>query len=66
MARINLIFSESELKTLDRKQRAALQKHAVRLVRTSPDIWNIIKKDPKVCKKLKQKLRATYNRLKRR
>ncbi|HMF21149.1 MAG TPA: hypothetical protein VKG24_03380 [Pseudolabrys sp.] len=66
MARINLIFSESELKTLDRKQRAALQKHAVGLVRTSPDIRNIIKKDPKVRKKLKQKLRATYNRLKRR
>jgi hypothetical protein len=65
MARIALIFSANELKRLGPKQRATLQKQAVRLVRTSADVRNIIKKDPKVRKKLRQKLLATYNRLKR-
>jgi len=66
MAKIDLIFSNKELKELDRKQREALKKHAVRLVRTSPEIREIIKKDPKIRRKLKAKLRGVHGRLKRR
>jgi hypothetical protein len=66
MAKIDVVFSDKELKALDRKQRAALKKHAIRLVRTSPEIRDIIKKDPKVRKKLKAKLRGLHSRLKRR
>jgi len=65
MARLDLIFSDKELKALDQKQRAALTKQAIRLVRTSPDIRNIIKKDPKIRKKLKTKLRPMFSRLKK-
>jgi hypothetical protein len=66
MAKIDLVFSDKELKELDRKQRAALKKHAIRLVRTSAEIREIIKKDPKVRKKLKAKLRGLHSQLKRR
>ena len=66
MAKIDLVFSNRELKELDRKQRAALQKHAVRLVRTSPEIRDMIKKDPKIRRKLRAKLRGVHGRLKRR
>ena len=66
MAKIDLIFSNKELKELDRKQREALKKHAVRLVRTSPEIREIIKKDPRIRRKLKTKLRGLHGRLKRR
>ena len=66
MCRIDLIYTADELKALDKKSRAALQKLGTRLVRTSPEIRNIIKKDPKVRKKLRTKLRPTFNRLKRR
>jgi hypothetical protein len=66
MAKIDLVFSKKELKALDRKKRAALQKHAVRLVRTSPEIRDIIKKDPKVRRKLRAKLSSVHGRLKRR
>jgi hypothetical protein len=66
MAKIDLVFSDKELKALDRKQREALQKHAIRLVRTSAEIRDIIKKDPKVRKKLRAKLRGLHSRLKRR
>jgi predicted transcriptional regulator len=64
MADLSKLFSAAELKALDRKKHATLTKHAVRLVRTSLDIRNIIKKDPKVRKKLRAKLRPIYNRLK--
>jgi hypothetical protein len=66
MAKIDLVFSDKELKELDRKQREALKKHAIRLVRTSAEIRDIIKKDPKVRKKLRAKLRGLHSRLKRR
>jgi hypothetical protein len=62
---IKLIYSRDELKALDTKSRLALTRLGIRLVRTSPEIRNIIKKDPKVRKKLKALLRPTYNRLKR-
>jgi hypothetical protein len=65
MAKIDLVFSDKELKELDRKQREALKKHAIRLVRTSAEIRDIIKKDPKVRKKLRAKLRGLHSRLKR-
>jgi predicted ATPase len=53
MCRIDLIYTAAELKALDRKIRATLTKQGIRLVRTSPEIRNIIKKDPKVRRKLK-------------
>ena len=64
MCRIDLIYTAAELKALDRKSRAALTKQGIRLVRTSPEIRNIIKKDPKIRRKLKTLLRPTYNGLK--
>jgi hypothetical protein len=66
MAKIDLVFSDKELKALDRKQRAALKKHAIHLVRTSAEIRDIIKKDPKIRRKLRAKLRGLHGRLKRR
>ena len=65
MCRIDLLYTSAELKKLDRKSRATLTKHGIRLVRTSPEIRNIIKKDPKVRRKLKALLRPKYRQLKR-
>jgi hypothetical protein len=65
MARIDLIYTAAELRALDRKGRATLTEHGLRLVRTSPEIRNMIKKDPKIRRKLKTLLRPTYRRLKR-
>jgi hypothetical protein len=65
MCRIALIYTPDELKALDKKSQAALKKHGRRLVQTSAAIRNIIKRDPKVCKKLKVLLRPEYSRLKR-
>jgi hypothetical protein len=64
MCIISLVFSAAELKKLDKKSRDALTKRGRTLVRTSPAIRNIIKKDPKVCKALKTKLRPMFNQLK--
>jgi hypothetical protein len=64
MCKIDLIYTADELKALDKKSRADLQKHAVRLVRTSPAVRNIIKKDPNVQRKLKTLLRPKFNQLK--
>ena len=64
MCRIALIYTAAELKALDKKSRDALQEYAVQLVRTSPQVRNIIKKDPKVQKKLKSLLRPKFNELK--
>jgi hypothetical protein len=65
MCRIELIYSAAELKKLDRKSRDALTRHGLQLVQKDRAIKNIIKKDPKICKALKKKLRPTFNRLKR-
>jgi hypothetical protein len=65
MCRIDLVYTAAELKALDRKSRETLTKHGIRLVRTSPQIRNIIKKDPKVRRKLKALLRPKYRQLKR-
>jgi hypothetical protein len=65
MAKIDVVFSDKELKALDRKQRAALKKHAIRLVRTSPEIRKVVQHDPKIHRILRRRLRPTYNRLKR-
>jgi hypothetical protein len=59
------IYSREELEALDRKGRAALIKLGLRLIRTSPEIRNIIRQDPKIQRKLKTLLRPTYNRLKK-
>jgi hypothetical protein len=65
MCIIELVYTADELKALDKKSRASLQKLGTRLVHTSRDIRNIVKKDPKVRKKLRTKLRPALNRLKR-
>jgi hypothetical protein len=65
MCIISFIFTASELKTFDKKKQAILQKYGKRLVDTSPEIRNIIKRDPKVRRKLKALLRPQYKRLKR-
>jgi DNA gyrase/topoisomerase IV subunit A len=63
MADVGQIFYPEELKRLSAKERGILQKEAVRLVKKSLDIRNIIKKDPKVRKKLRAKLQPLYNKL---
>jgi hypothetical protein len=63
MADVGQIFYPEELKRLSAKERGILQKEAVRLVKKSLDIRNIIKKDPKVRKKLRGKLQPLYNKL---
>jgi hypothetical protein len=65
MAIINRLFSDAELKRLDRKHHSTLLKQARRLVQTSPEIKKIIKENRKIHKILRQKLRRQYNRLKR-
>jgi hypothetical protein len=65
MCRLDLIYTAAELRTLNKKKRDALTKHGVRLVRTSKEIRNIIKKDPKIRRKLKSLLRPTFSRMKR-
>jgi hypothetical protein len=65
MCRIDLVYTAAELRALNKKKRAALIKHGIRLVRTNAAIRNIIKKDPKIRRKLKSLLRPTFSRLKR-
>jgi hypothetical protein len=65
MCRLALIYTRDELSKLTYKERASLQRLGVRLVRTSPQIRNIIKKDLKVRKKLKTLLRSKYSQLTR-
>ena len=76
MCKIDLIFSKKELKALRKRQRDALEKDAIRHVRTSPEIQKIILGDPRVRKMIKAKppkkfrqmmrgdLRATLQRFK--
>jgi hypothetical protein len=65
MCIITLVYTRDELKGLDKKSRDALQKRGKRLVETSEAIRKIIKRDRKVCKKLKMLLRPEFSRLKR-
>jgi len=61
MADLGEIYTPKELRALSPKERAALKKRAIKLVRTSPDIRKIIKKHPTIRKKLKAKLRSLYH-----
>ena len=63
--KLNLVYSSAELKELDGKSRAALTKIGTRLVRTSPAIRDMVKKDPKIRKKLKTMMRGHYQRMKK-
>ena len=65
MCRIDLVYTAAELRALNKKKRDALAKHGLRLVRTNAAIRNIIKKDPKIRRKLKALLRPAFSRLKR-
>jgi hypothetical protein len=63
MCKLELIYTADELKALDKKTREILQENGVHLVRTAPAIREIIKKDPKINKKLKELLSPTLKRL---
>jgi len=63
MADLPCIYSPKELAPLSAKDRAALLKRAKQLVKTSSEIRNVIKKDPKICKLLKAELRPLYAKL---
>ena len=65
MCIIKDVFSADELKTLSKSQRDILEKYGKLVVLTSPAIRNIIKKDPKVRKKLKGLLDPARKRLTR-
>jgi hypothetical protein len=66
MSKLDQLFSPKELAEIDKKHHAALQKHAHRHYRTS-EVRKIVKAgNPHVRRKLRAKLRAVYNRLKRR
>jgi hypothetical protein len=66
MSIIGQLYSKKELAALDKKARDTLQSHATRYSRT-PAIKKIAKAgNPNVRRALKPKLRAIYNRLKRR
>ena len=57
------IFTAAELRGLSRKSRDILTKYGISLVRTSPAIRKIIKKDPRIQKKLKPMLRPKLRQL---
>ena len=65
MADLPCIYSAKELEPLSAKKRAALKKRAVEFVRSSSEIRNVIKQDPKICRMLKTKLRPLYKKLKK-
>jgi hypothetical protein len=65
MAIVRDIFTSTELKGLNKTALDILQKYGRRLVDTSPEIRNIIKKDRKVKSKLKVLLRPKLKQLKR-
>lgn len=65
MCIIGDVFSNDELKTLSKTQRNVLEKYGRLVVLTNPAIRNIIKKDPKVRKKLKALLDPTRKQLTR-
>jgi non-ribosomal peptide synthetase component F len=65
MCRIGDVFTADELKTLSKTQRNILEKYGKLIVLTNPAIRNIIKKDPKVRKKLKGLLDPARKRLTR-
>lgn len=66
MSKIDQLYSPEELAAIDRKQHKSLQRHADRHARSAA-IRKIVKAgNPNVRKALRPKLRAMYNRLKRR
>jgi hypothetical protein len=63
MCIISEVFSAEELKTLSKTQRGILEKYGKIVVLTNPAIRRIIKKDPKVRKKLKGLLNPARKRM---
>ena len=63
MCRLNSIFTADELKTLSKIERDALEEYGRLVVLTDPAIRNMIKKDPKIQKKLKSLLNPSRKRL---
>lgn len=65
MSLLDQLYTKKELAALSRSLREILQRQAYRYYRT-PAILKIVKAgNPNVRKKLRPKLRAEYNRLKR-
>jgi hypothetical protein len=65
MCRLSDVFTADELKTLSKAQRDVLEEYGKLVVLTNPAIRNIIKKDPKVRKKLKGLLNPARKQLTR-
>ena len=65
MCRLSSIFTADELKTLSKTQRDVLEEYGRLVVLTNPAIRNMIKKDPKIQKKLKGLLDPSRKRLTR-
>jgi hypothetical protein len=65
MCRIGDVFTADELKTLSKTERDMLEKYGKLVVLTHPAILNMIKKNPKVRKKLKGLLDPARKRLTR-
>jgi len=64
MCIIGEIFTAAELRGLSRKSRDTLKKFGIQLIRTSPAIRNIIKKNPRIQGKLRSRLRPKLRQLK--
>jgi hypothetical protein len=65
MCDLKSIFSADELKALDKTQREVLEEYGRLIVLTNPAIRNMIKKDPKIQKRLKGLLDPSRKRLTR-
>jgi len=60
MCKINTILSKKELSALTPKQKSALQKRAIRHVRSSPELHKIISGHPRVRRIIKTKPNAKF------
>lgn len=60
MCKINTVLSKNELRALKPRQRMALQKQAIRHVRSSPAIHKIISAHPKVRAIIRTKPNAKF------
>jgi hypothetical protein len=65
MCRIPLIYDRDELDALGKKGQEILRKLGVKLVRTNPEIRNIIKKDLRIRIKLKKLMDRKFKELTR-
>jgi hypothetical protein len=65
MSDVCCVYSSKELAKLDTKARRQLQNELKNQIQASPEIRAIVRADAEVKKILKEKLRATYDKLSR-